>query len=187
MSDNMLIDRIQSLPQELFDLIHDYTFTVLTSTPVIIDKSFKLPSNLQVSHGTRGDLARGFFLNSTFLFYDTAELLAWTKALTVEHQRLVMTLRYDAYVPKFCSRDRIRVRDVRELMDEANHELAVLYGELATKSQHMRIGYDPGKGGPDVKIALRFEGEEELVWSNNPDATLHSIANANKKRERAVL
>jgi hypothetical protein len=58
--------RLHALPQELFNLIHDYTFTVEHSDPIVVDKAYKPPAILQVNSLSRANLLDQYYAANTF-------------------------------------------------------------------------------------------------------------------------
>ena len=89
-----LHDLIQELPQELIDLISNYTFT---ANPAIqhIDNTYKPPTLLQVSRATRGWFATSYYIDSIFEFnvrpWNNYQI--WLSALPPKHLRLVRSIR----------------------------------------------------------------------------------------------
>lgn len=161
--------RINSLPQELYDMIFDYTFAADVSKPVIIkksrfQKSYNPPACLQVSRATRDTFAWTYYTNSVFQSRSKEDLCDWIKSLQTSHQRMIMSLRYDL--------------EFREPMQQshatdyvracfANKQL-ILFEEELDKLQTMRLELKPGEGGPDVMVSVRFHGEYELLWTDDP-------------------
>lgn len=75
MYDHGLAQRLQGLPQELFDNIHDLVFTVTTSNRVDINRTFHLPAQSRVSKATRKHFIDSYYRNSTFVF--TENIAYW--------------------------------------------------------------------------------------------------------------
>lgn len=57
-----LRDRIQSLPQELYDMVYDLTFK-LPSGAIDVHKNYKLPFQLHINRAIREDCAQRYFSN----------------------------------------------------------------------------------------------------------------------------
>ncbi|USW49221.1 hypothetical protein Slin15195_G025400 [Septoria linicola] len=79
-----LSDWLQFLPQELYDKIHELTFT-LDEALICIDSSYKPPAILQVSRATRQALEATYYLN-TFHCKNMQQLQQWTASLSIENK-----------------------------------------------------------------------------------------------------
>ncbi|KAI5362817.1 hypothetical protein Slin15195_G101980 [Septoria linicola] len=97
-----LDDRIQDLPQELQDIILEFTLESPSAT-VLLTKDYKPPGPLAISRKTRAKAATSYYNNSAFLFektsrtYDVGVLIssivAWVKSLSREHRSWVKEVR----------------------------------------------------------------------------------------------
>ncbi|KAF2165888.1 hypothetical protein M409DRAFT_55261 [Zasmidium cellare ATCC 36951] len=67
------------LPQELRDIIFSYTFTIPAGTLNLINKNYKPPSILQVSHATRHRLLEPYYCRNAFwvMFTRPEDLVKW--------------------------------------------------------------------------------------------------------------
>lgn len=116
---------VQSLPQELYDQVFSLTFTSIpTINPIIITKSYKPPSCLQVSRDTRATFAAAYYPNNRFDFehkytFPDAELAGkWLASLSRSHfEHLEMVVLYDGY-------DDGKVADLPHTLEAANSSLA---------------------------------------------------------------
>ena len=63
-----LAERLQSLPQELFDQIYDEVFTAAAGTEVHIDGRYQPPVQLRVTHASREQFAKSYYGTITFRF-----------------------------------------------------------------------------------------------------------------------
>ena len=82
--------RIQGLPKKVYDLILDFFFTAEPSER-IIDKEYKQPSKLQVSHETREKFATTYYgsLYSYFNLTDKRLLCKWMITVPKNHLDLI--------------------------------------------------------------------------------------------------
>lgn len=60
-------DLLYSLPQELFDKVHEHVFAEAPEKLVVIDKDYKPPSLLQVNRATRAEFAKSYYAYSVFV------------------------------------------------------------------------------------------------------------------------
>ena len=185
MANTTLIDRIQSLPQELINMISEYTFTATTSQPIVVQYALKAPACLHVDRATRQKFAQDYFEHSTFNFRTRIEFCAWLKAQSKEHQRMIKTLRYDLEPSTGRLMNHVGNLDLVELADA---KLGRLYSEIGRVSA-MRLSLEPSEGGPDVKVSLLFNGKEEVVWTANPDEAFDELSVEEQKdwKEYTVL
>lgn len=92
-----LRDRLLGLPQELYDTIYDFTFTVPNNTTIIIKLGRKmlLPAVMQVSHSTRQRLLAQYYTNNTFkpaeysrrVLERVTEVFVWLSYIVPRKQR----------------------------------------------------------------------------------------------------
>ena len=91
-----LVELVQGLPPELFDIIKDLTFTA-TKRVVVIDKDYKPPTSLQVSKATREQYAESYYgYATTFEVTEVTELAPFFKyfsSITNGHRQLVSSVR----------------------------------------------------------------------------------------------
>lgn len=99
-----LDQRIQKLPQELRDMIKDFTFTPSFNTRRI-DKHYTPPSLLQVDRASRLQFGQSYYGgDSIFNFEDRKILCRYVKHLDDSHQELIKTFRLlCGWVPGFVS------------------------------------------------------------------------------------
>lgn len=94
-----LIERVQSLPPELYNQIYEFTFSLEALTcgeRIRVDKSYKPPSILQVSREQRCELFQAFYEYTIFCFTDDPtchnnleELTFWLKSLPITHRKVL--------------------------------------------------------------------------------------------------
>lgn len=71
---------VQSLPQELFDMIHDLVFTAPSSDRVLLSRDYKLPLESRISSTMRKQYLDSYFRNSTFVFTEP-DSAKWVECL----------------------------------------------------------------------------------------------------------
>ena len=99
-NDPTLDDRIQSLPQELQDIILDFTVAVKPDQTIVIKSKLKAPWQLQINSATRKQNAPIYFGTSKFqtdlklpiMHFGT--LTQWLSAQDSAHRRMITTIRY---------------------------------------------------------------------------------------------
>lgn len=92
-----LSDRIQALPQELFDRIFDYVVAIESNQTIKIDEAYRPPWQLRVTPIDRDSLAPIYFGTSTFVtalyWYpskkDSFDIVDWVKLQTSAHRQMV--------------------------------------------------------------------------------------------------
>lgn len=92
-----LSQRLQNLPQELFDKIHDLVFQNANS--VSIGRAYKPPSNLQVDRQSRSALISDYFCKTEFYSDDGNLLAKWLFSLQPEHVELLTDVVFNIYIP----------------------------------------------------------------------------------------
>ena len=94
-----LNDRIQALPQELQDIIRDYTLDYPT-TPIAIMMSYdyRPPINLQINRAIRSTFASTYYTNTTFHSSNSKLLTKFVTALSPEHRDLLESIRLSSRI-----------------------------------------------------------------------------------------
>ena len=192
------IDRVQALPPELFSEVFELTFTLQPEFQVSIDKHYKPPALLQVNRSFREQLSRTYYKNTIFLFFGRQDARAWLSSLTTEHECLIRKIRYDPQT---------KVRPSRKMMTSIprdhtlEHDLLLEFEADLIAVTSMRINPDTGRllgtlresesgSSCDVKISVRFRGEDTAEWTSTPMSLLYDIQYSNlwnrvrKKRAR---
>ncbi|USW57068.1 hypothetical protein Slin15195_G103870 [Septoria linicola] len=87
-----LEDRIQSLPQELQDLILEAAFMSFSSDTIVhVTRDYTLPAALQINKATRAKVAAAYYSSQKFdcstlsLFEDFSSWLRWLASLDASH------------------------------------------------------------------------------------------------------
>lgn len=83
---------LQTLPQELYDRIHDLTFTPTSNATVSIANNYTPPSPLQVSAATRQSFAQSYYTSNAFHSKDCEILCSWTLTLPKHHRDLLRNI-----------------------------------------------------------------------------------------------
>lgn len=87
---NSLIERVQSLPSELYEEIYNLTFTVNTET-CYVDKAYRPPGILQVNKNWRSALRQRYYDKTIFRIpaglNGVEHLTRWLTFCTQEHGR----------------------------------------------------------------------------------------------------
>lgn len=95
-----LEDRIQALPQEMKDMILDFTVAVKPDQTVVIDREHKAPWQLQVNSATRKQYAPTYFRTSKFqsdpLHFYIGTFAKWLQAQSSSHRAIITTIRYES-------------------------------------------------------------------------------------------
>jgi hypothetical protein len=92
--------RIQSLPQELFDMIYDFTFTAVATVPrITIDEHYRPPALLRVDPIPRRAFAKVCYgLNELHPDFDDIlddkVMKAWLRSIPKEHRVYVRKIRH---------------------------------------------------------------------------------------------
>ncbi|KAK4618206.1 hypothetical protein CLAFUW4_12074 [Fulvia fulva] len=98
--------RIQGLPQELYDMIRDFTLTLDTSENgnITINRDYKPPVQLQIDSATRNKIAQEYYANTTFTFFKLhdgeALCIKWLDSLSPEARTSLREVRLEAPQPK---------------------------------------------------------------------------------------
>ena len=75
------------MPQELYNTVHDLTFTLDEGVPIALDETYKLPSILQVSWAIRASLLPIYFGGR---FYGKLDrVFDWVSSLSLNNQALL--------------------------------------------------------------------------------------------------
>ena len=77
-----LCDRLHALPQELFDEIYDFTFTVSAGKKIRTDWRV-FPSVLQVNRAHRRELGEVYYGSNIFVVFDAKEAVKWYRLVYV--------------------------------------------------------------------------------------------------------
>ena len=166
------MEQIQSLPQELQNIVLEHYFSLGNAKSVPVDGSYKPPIQLQINRATRQAFAREYYSGSTFTFNERSVIFLWLKSLTAEHHDYIKTLHYDTL-----SQARIRTRDlairnVIKLVATVVVDFERLCLELIGSGLPLFNESNP----PDIHFGLRFEGQDEVVWTSHPRHVLYSAA-----------
>lgn len=90
--------RLQGMPAEIFNYIFDLTIAV--GDDVLVDRTYKPPIGLQLSHETREAFALAFYSKTSFhsdCGTDPSTLENWLAALPSKHINLLRTVRMDIF------------------------------------------------------------------------------------------
>jgi hypothetical protein len=89
-----LSHRILALPAELYNRIYFYVFTSESTTNYEkLDKSYRPPSCLQVSHASRAHFAPLYYSITVFAVQNQKEFVTWFKKLDKKHIGLLRGFR----------------------------------------------------------------------------------------------
>ncbi|KAK4617574.1 hypothetical protein CLAFUW4_11871 [Fulvia fulva] len=108
--------RLEALPQELYDMIHDHTFTILP-TYQLIAATYKPPSILQVNRSIRTGLLPTYYSTTTFEFISPGIYEKWWSRQESQVSDLFANHRPDSINGTLC---RIDTTDVEELSSGVN-------------------------------------------------------------------
>lgn len=94
--------RIRSLPQELQDLIFDFTLgSFEPDETVVIDEDYQPPKALSINHATRQKLAAQYYSNTKFIIkfsgwrnFNLYLSCLWIRSVACEHLSLIKELRF---------------------------------------------------------------------------------------------
>ena len=96
---NDISERVQDLPQELYDIIYQYTFTAEFGE-VEINADYKTPKLLAVDRASRHLYAKSHYRGRTFciahLSNDHRDLFRWLKSLPSDHQAMIREIRFES-------------------------------------------------------------------------------------------
>jgi len=93
-SDN-LKERVQSLLQELQDMIRQFTFTERSGLRRV-NKSYQLPTYLLVNRATRSNLTTAYYGDGSIFQFDNEDTLRKCfRSISPSHQKLVNNIRLD--------------------------------------------------------------------------------------------
>ena len=99
MAGSDLSKRIQNLPQELYDMIYEHTFTADTEK-VEINADYKPPKLLAVDRASRHFYAKSHYGGRMFFVAfgvnDLRDLLRWLKSLSGDHQAMIREIRFES-------------------------------------------------------------------------------------------
>lgn len=77
---------VQGLPQELFDEVYRFTFTVSVATAIEITETYIPPKLLQVDRASRSLFAASYYARNTFFAVSYRDaIIDWECSLTREH------------------------------------------------------------------------------------------------------
>ena len=171
--------RISVLPQELYDQIRELTFAV-KGDACVIDKHYKPPATLQVNAATRTQAIAAFYAHTIFQFNDIAEVVNWLTSLLPEHRQLITLLRYETRCvarPREKIGSRLRYYEEEDLLSIACAKLDFVMTQDLPSEEWLET--------TDVEVDLRFDGEEDVVWTSNPASYLEDVGLANIARLEA--
>lgn len=87
-----LIERVQSLPAELYNHIQKLTFATDSTQSCDINSEYKPPVLLHVQKPFRQVFARAYYSKTNFQFEDLELCCTWLKSLPEEHRRRIGNL-----------------------------------------------------------------------------------------------
>lgn len=76
-----LREHLETLPQELYDMIYDLTFTAEERVVYVLQRKHYPPHLLQVDHHSRQKFTASYYSSTTFLFTSAGSCARWTDAL----------------------------------------------------------------------------------------------------------
>lgn len=157
-----LANRVQSLPQELFDKIYDQVFTSAGGERINIDssKTYKPPHLLAVDHKSRELFAKCYYSRNIFVIevrpYSIDPIaLGWLKALSAEHC---------IFLYELCAAITFPVKDEGEPRKEMVKRLKPhrdFVANCAKCDVLAALVYDSGE--VVVHVEIHFEGDDEVV------------------------
>lgn len=81
---------IQSLPQELKDLIFDFAFTPPPPNTVVkVDANYRPPTYISICSTLRAKTAQQYYSSSVFMFDEPCEGYAWLASVPVKHAQVI--------------------------------------------------------------------------------------------------
>ena len=95
-----LAQRLQRLPQELYDKVYDFTFTPVDTTQIRINRGYAPPSTLQVDRKSREEFAKTYYSTASFHGRDLFLINGWVHSLSEEHQDLLRSITYEEEVKR---------------------------------------------------------------------------------------
>jgi hypothetical protein len=85
---------VQTLPQELFDRVYDYTGTSGAGM-IKVDETYRPPAMLQVTHAFRNTFADSYYTSNIFSFTTLEDCRQWLNVLERDHSARVRRIRYN--------------------------------------------------------------------------------------------
>jgi hypothetical protein len=86
--------RVQALPAELFNNIHDLVFVAIASNRVIsIDDEYHPPVVLQVDTVFRDQCSKLYYHNSEFVASNPLVMVKWVLSLSRRHRRMIGSMK----------------------------------------------------------------------------------------------
>ena len=158
--------RIQDLPQEVFDKIYDFTFTVPKGATCYIHQTSRPPSLLGVDRTSRSKYAHSYYGDTVFALYSATVAARWLVSLPPEHSSVITTIRYytatlgPIWLDQYPSSPRRLDMMIRQLVAEAKSMIWNFRTEVATR------GFFLGEG--ILQVSMRRSSDYMLVWTSNP-------------------
>lgn len=145
-----LEDRVQSLPQELHDMILKFVVDIPTNQTIVVDDNYNPPPALWLNKSLRTSTAQAYFTTNSFLFSNTNPefFYDWLQGMHPDHCALLTDIRFQIYDKVSGSR-----------LDKAND----IAGWLSRCLKHLDKDY-PEVNWTILKVDWRVKGE--VSWRN---------------------
>lgn len=88
---NNLAQHVQALPQEINDMIFDFTLTGSLSKEYRIDRDYRPPSFLQLNHAIRRKFARMYYSDGSTFTVNRYIANFWLGSLSATHRRMLFS------------------------------------------------------------------------------------------------
>lgn len=136
---------LQSLPQELYDHIFDFTFTKTPPHTIKLTASYQPPTCLQVSHHTRQTFAEAYYQNTTFELREgdgthrQKTLFRWLATLPRTHRRHLSAIEFHAPEGRGLKKTNLVPNELktalraRRMESHACRFLRAKFGEIGTR------------------------------------------------------
>ncbi|KAF7187473.1 hypothetical protein HII31_11213 [Pseudocercospora fuligena] len=94
-----LEDRVQSLPQELQDMIFNFVVEVPSHDTIVVDESYRAPAALWLNKPLRTTTAQKYFTTNAFAFKNMSSKFfdEWVDSLDPDHCALLKDTRFEIY------------------------------------------------------------------------------------------
>lgn len=155
-----LATRVHNLPAEIFNMIHDYTFQLdsTTAIPLTIDAAHKVPHLMQVDTKSRALLAQQLYARTEPVYCDNHKIAAqWLCSLPKEHLAMLREVRVGSGLP-----------EAAQMLDSHNYLAKMQWGFIMHALR--TAGKDIDDGVLYFKISAPVDekkgGNRERVWSN---------------------
>lgn len=156
-----LATRVHNLPAEIFNMIHDYTFTLdhRVNQPLDIDATHKVPHLMQVDPLTRNLLAQQLYARPEPVYCANHEVAAqWLLSLPKNHRAMLREVRVGSGLP-----------EAAQMLDSYNYLAKMQWGYImhALRSSGAEIGEGVLHFKVSAPVDEKKEGAaRERVWSN---------------------